>query len=156
MKAIYFLSAALASVTISTAAFAAGPMVMPGLWVTAMQMQMSPNANIPPQAMAQMARPRVTKTCITPAKALQFSTEGFGQQAMARRNCTKSGLGYIGGHIDMTMICHEREGMMTVHMTGSYTPTSSHMVSDMTGTMMHGPMIQKMTIDSHRIGDCSK
>ena len=133
------------------------PQVSPGLWQSTIRISMAPNPKIPPQIAAQMAQPRVFKKCITPVMATQASQNYFGaDKALAKRSCVRSGPGYVGGRIEQTITCHERDGsIMNVHMTGTYSPTATHMQTETSGTGKR-PMMQKMTVDTQRIGECTK
>ncbi len=133
------------------------PKIAPGMWQSTIKMSVAPNPKLPPEIVSRLAQPRVMKKCITPEMATRAAGEHFGaDKALNDRHCMRSGAGFAAGRIDQTIICHPKDGgVVNVHMTGSYTPTSTHMVTDMQGTGKH-MMMQKMTVDSQRIGDCTK
>jgi len=143
--------------SISTAATAGAPVIAPGLWKTTMRMSFAPNAKLPPQMIERMNQPRVHQQCITPEMAARANADQFrGEQAIERRNCSKSGPGFNGGRVDETLTCQSpRGGTMVMHMTGTYTPVATHMVNEVSGTSKY-MMMQKVTIDSQRIGNCTK
>jgi hypothetical protein len=157
MKIGYYAIGLALGFAASASAQAQGLIIKPGLWQSSIRMSMAPNPKIPPQIMAKLAQPRVTKKCITPALAAKAATDHFGSdKLLAKRNCTRTGAGFVGGRIEQSMICQEKDGStMNIHMTGSYTPVSTHMVTDIQSTNKHMTM-QKMTVDSARIGDCAK
>ena len=138
-------------------AYAAGPLITPGLWQLTTNIAMTPNPKLPPEIMARMNKAHVSKVCITPEMAARAATHGFGtDESLAKRNCTRTGAGYANGHIDQVMMCKEPDGsMVNIHMVGTYTPTTSHLVATFSGTSKH-MMMQSMTSNSVRIGECTK
>lgn len=157
MRICYFIGASAMLFAGAVYAGMEGPQLSPGLWQSTVRISMAPNAKIPPQIAAQMAKPRVFKKCLTPAMAAQASQDHFSaDKVLAKRSCARSGFGFVGGRIEQTIICHERDGStMNIHMTGTYTPTATHMQTETIGTGKQS-MMQKMTVDTQRLGECTK
>ncbi len=146
--------AALIAVAIASATpVFAGP-IQPGLWETTVHMQMAPMPNVPPSVMAQMAQGHTQTQCITPAMAAHATPNDFRGRSGARPDCTVTGAGFLMGHIDTTSVCRTEHGMMTAHMTGTYSPVAMHMVSEF-HSADPGMPARRMVIDSRRVGNCA-
>jgi hypothetical protein len=147
----------LAALVGAAQAQASGLQLTPGLWRSKIRIAIAPNSKLPPAMLARLSQEKIRQKCITPAMAARASAEHFGaDHALEQRSCARSGSGFAAGRVDQTVICHPKDGgVVNVHMTGNYTPVSTHLVTDISGSGKH-MMMQKMTVDSQRIGDCPK
>ena len=147
--------AALIALVMASATPALAGAIQPGLWQTTVHMQMAPMPNIPPAVAAQMAQGQTHTQCITPAMAARATPNDFRdhERPGPRPDCTVTGAGFLMGHIDTTSVCRTEHGMMTAHMTGTYSPVAMHMVSEFKSADAQ-MTARRMVIDSRRVGNC--
>lgn len=131
----------------------------PGLWETKVELldMDMPGMEGMPKGFADKLKSEmkahVTSRCMTPKEAQQPSSDVFtGNQ---KSNCTFSNYTMAGGKIDATMVCREKSGDMTMHMTGSFGADSFTIDQETTATGPKGKMHSKARVSARRVGDCA-
>ncbi|WP_425230530.1 DUF3617 domain-containing protein [Sphingomonas sp.] len=127
-----------------------GP-IQPGRWTTTLTIT---DIHVPgalPRIAAMMrGHPTTVSACVTPAQA------AAGPRAVADRSggrCRYTSFTMSGGHIEGSMVCAQPGSTMTMHSTGSYTPTS--MTMDASGQATgRSPMTMRSHAVSRRTGAC--
>ena len=99
------------------------------------------------------AMSRTVTTCLTPEMAAKPDGKFFNQ---ANNNCIYDHFSMSGGKMDATMTCTGHNGKMTMTMNGTFTPDQYEIHTSSQEQMPGGQaMSVTMTVNSHRVGDCT-
>jgi hypothetical protein len=133
------------------AAHAAPAQLLPGEWETTSSVQMPALPGVPPQVAAmmraQMGKPTVIRSCITPVEAARGP-----QTRPPSADCTMEKISYGDGRMVSEMQCRRGGQVSRVKMAGSYTPTSYVMDGRMSAAGGDGgPIAMTMHITGRRI-----
>lgn len=132
--------------------------MQPGEWETTAQLTEFDMEGMPAEAGAamreQMGQPQTTSSCITPEQASNPQGDMFA--ADENDECTYREFSMSGGRLLLDATCQPEgmEGSMTLHMEGSYTPTSYALTMNMTSDTPSGPMRMSGSVEGRRVGDC--
>lgn len=143
-----------------TAANQAGAMFQPGHWqgvIKIADMVMPGMEKLPPEMRAQMQakmnQGNAFDSCLTPEDVAD-SKKIFSKNQKA--DCTYDHVTMADGSIDASMQCGSGSALQKMTMTGTYSRTDYHLVSQASGsgTGPAGGLSMKMDITAHRTGDC--
>lgn len=113
--------------------------------------------NLPPEMAARlkarMSQGNAFASCLTPDEAANAREALTKNQ---RGDCTYDHFTMAGGTIDAAMSCKVGTALQKMTMTGTYSRTDYHLVSQASGGEgPHGAMAMKMEITAHRTGACT-
>lgn len=144
-----------------TAANAGGALFDPGHWegtVKIVDMAMAGMENLPPamrdQMKARMSQGHGFSNCLTPEQAADAKSAFTRNQT---GKCSYDHFTMAGGTIDAAMTCQGGAGLQKMTMTGTYSKTAYHLVSQVEGSGAGpaGGMSMKMDMSAHRTGACA-
>ena len=141
------------------AASAGGAMFSPGQWQGTVRMidfKMPQMDALPPemrdQLKAKMTKGRDFDNCLTPQQAADSRGTLVGSQ---QTNCSYEHFTMAGGTIDAAMTCSGASGMQKMTMSGTYSKTAYHIVTQASGSGDKGAgMAMKMDVSARRTGEC--
>ncbi|MBC7986664.1 MAG: DUF3617 domain-containing protein [Sphingomonadaceae bacterium] len=134
----------------------------PGEWEVTARLTEFDAEGMPPEARAmmdeQMGEPQVTSSCVTPEQARNPQGNMFSGED--GENCTYSEFSMSGGQLLIDGSCQSEgmEGSMTLHMEGTYTPTSYALDSTIAieggAGSEGGPLRISGRVEGRRTGEC--
>jgi hypothetical protein len=133
-------------------------MVQPGLWESKVTIHEMNFPGMPAQYLDKMKQSiaahqnDTNKHCIKPEDVKRPKEDFFG----ADKSCSYDHFTMGGGKIDVAMVCHREETTQNMNISGSYTPTSYSIDTNMTGSGgRDNGMTMTMHVDANRIGECT-
>lgn len=128
--------------------------MQPGAWRSTIKYSQLQMDGMPKGALSGPSEVAVPENCMTSGDVSSFVEENSMGEQGAEVECTTVRMSTGGGKIDGLRTCNSQGGVLTVAMTGTYTPTRVDMMIDMKGDAGMGNMHQIMNVISERVGDC--